>query len=144
MANLSLGKSKDQPQSGAESFTKKAPVQTTVQDQSSTAETPAAQEASIDEQESNVIQTKTKPKKEVVKPAPWREGIDIKKEDLRIIQRPFNNNISQENSLRLAWLKSRSAVSLRGSKNDTYTTMLNEALDEYTTRRIKEIGDYDL
>ncbi|ATI40477.1 MULTISPECIES: hypothetical protein [Acinetobacter] len=136
---LSLGKAaKVQAEnSNASDFTKSAPVQTATA-------TPEANEKPVDFDKLDELSGLSKPKEKKDREAPWRQGINIAPEDLKLIQRPFNNNISQEMYLRLNWLKSISSIGM-GSNKTTFTTMLNEALEEYTARRIKKLGDnYDV
>lgn len=123
----------------ASEFTKSAPVQTT----------PVAPEINdkpvdFDQVDELAGLPKKEAKEKKEREAPWRQGINITPEDLKVIQKPFNNNISQEMYLRLNWLKSISSIGM-GSNKSTFTTMLNEALEEYTARRIKKLGDnYDV
>lgn len=134
MSGLSLSKSKNQLNEKATDFTQNAPVQTTI-----------TKTTVPDKKESKTSDSKNENQKgEQLKTAPWRQGLNINPADLKLIQRPFNNNISHENYLRLVYLKSLGSISL-GTNKDTFSSMLDEALTEYTTRRLKALGDnYDV
>ncbi|WP_038345700.1 hypothetical protein [Acinetobacter sp. A47] len=134
MSGLSLSKSKNQLNEKATEFTQNAPVQTTI-----------TKTTVDDEKDSKKSAPKNANKKdEQLKIAPWRQGLNINPEDLKLIQRPFNNNISHENYLRLVYLKSLGSIKL-GANKDTFSSMLDEALTEYTARRLKALGDnYDV
>lgn len=146
MSNLKLGKS-SQISEKASTFTQAAPVQTATQTPTEEvikveevqAETPKAEVAPEEK-----TTPKKKPKNDEPKLAPWRQGLNIDPKDLKLIQRPFNNNISQENYMRLVWLKGLGSIGF-GANKDTFASMLDEALTEYTARRIKAHGDnYDV
>lgn len=152
MSNLRLGKStqsqlnpnsiQTQSNEKAATFTQSAPVQTSTQTQPVEAVEAEASnaEAAVEEKATS----KKKTKNEEPKIAPWRQGVNIDPKDLKLIQRPFNNNISQENYMRLVWLKGLGSLGF-GANKDTFASMLDEAIAEYTARRIKSLGDnYDI
>lgn len=71
--------------------------------------------------------------------APWRIGTSMSKEELMMITEKGSFNLPLELILRLNYLVNYENSRSIGKKTNK-TEMLNESLDEYTTRKLKKLG----
>lgn len=77
--------------------------------------------------------------KEVEVSKPWRIGTSMSEDELMVITKKDSFNIPMELSMRLDYILSQKKAKALGRKNNR-TTLLIEALDEYTKRELKKLG----
>ena len=70
---------------------------------------------------------------------PWRTGTTMSEDELAIITKKDSFNIPMELSMRLDFILSQKKAKALGRKNNR-TTLLIEALDDYTKRELKKLG----
>lgn len=137
---LSLGKSKQQSgESAVSKFTQNAPVQTTT----------VAQPSVVEDKQDIVDQDPIAPSKAPIEQAqqvqkeenkyPWRDRTTMSEDELMYVKQKKSYDLPVELLLRLEYLRQHEKPKAFGQKIYE-SNQLAEALDEYTTRRLKALG----